>query len=71
MSLLSSKNRRKVTYRTNEEIELAFLHLIEQFRQIDDKYGLIVSEHINDLYVHKRDNMLDYYSVITSLKKHH
>lgn len=71
MSLLSSKNRRKVTYRTNEEIELAFLHLIEQFRQIDDKYGLIVSEHINDLYVHKRDNMLDYYSVITHLKKHH
>lgn len=71
MSLLSSKNRRKVTYRTNEEIELAFLHLIEQFRQIDDKYGLMVSEHINDLYVHKRDNMLDYYSVITSLKKHH
>lgn len=71
MSLLSSKNRRKVTFRTNEEIELAFLHLIEQFRQIDDKYGLIVSEHINDLYVHKRDNMLDYYSVITSLKKHH
>lgn len=71
MSLLSSKNRRKVTYRTNEEIELAFLHLIEQFRQIDDKYGLIVSEHINDLYVHKRDNMLDYYSVLTHLKKHH
>lgn len=71
MSLLSSKNRRKVTYRTNEEIELAFLHLIEQFRQIDDKYGLMVSEHINDLYVHKRDNMLDYYSVLTHLKKHH
>lgn len=36
--------------RTNEEIEDAFNHLLCQFRQIDEKYGLMVGEQINMLY---------------------
>ncbi len=52
---LSSKNRRKErTEQRKNRVSISSSN--KQFRQIDDKYGLIVSEHINDLYVHKRDN---------------
>lgn len=41
------------TLKTCEEIEQAFNHLMEQFRQINDKYGLIVDEEINDMYAYR------------------
>src|SRR5690625_1000220 len=40
----------KTKYRTNQDIELAFNHLMVQFRQIDEKYGLMVSKEVNNLF---------------------
>lgn len=36
--------------RTKEETEQALFHLMYQFRQMNRKYGLMVTEEINSLY---------------------
>lgn len=37
-------------YKTKEETEQALFHLMYQFRQMNRKYGLMVTEEINLLY---------------------
>ena len=39
--------------KTHKEMENALDHLMVQFRQIETKYGLMVSEEINQLYAHQ------------------
>lgn len=69
MSTTNFSDNLKNNFKTMDEIEMAFLHIINDFRQIDDKYGLMVDRYINDLYVQRRDKILEYYMKLDSLHK--
>lgn len=69
MSTTNFSDNLKNNFKTMDEIEMAFLHIINDFRQIDDKYGLMVDRYINDLYVQRRDKILEYYTKLDSLHK--
>lgn len=69
MSTMNFSDNLKNNFKTMDEIEMAFLHIINDFRQIDDKYGLMVDRYINDLYVQRRDKILEYYTKLDSLHK--
>lgn len=57
------------TFKSIDEVELAFHQIIDQFRQIDDKYGLMIDRYINDVYVGQRDKILNDYSKLATIKK--
>lgn len=51
--LTATNSIEKMTIKTNEEMEHAFSHIMDQFRQINSKYGLMVGEEIKELYDQK------------------
>lgn len=52
----------------NDKIEHAFQHLMYQFRQINNKYGIMVSEQIDKLYEDRMGKMDECKNFIVQMK---
>ena len=48
-----------ISHRKKEEVEAALVHLMYQFRQIDQKYGLMVTEEITSLFQERNNCITD------------
>jgi len=57
--MMALQTERKVIENTNQKIEDALNHLMIQFRQIEEKYGLMVSKEIDEKY-HRRVGLIMY-----------
>lgn len=57
-----------VTQRNKEEVEEALFHLMYQFRQINQKYGLMVKEEIKTLYQERNDCIIDSQEKVKNLE---
>jgi len=66
MTLITMPVQTEQTYRTNAEMEYALYHLMYQFRQMNYKYGLMVSEQIDTWYADRNKKLNEYeYRVIS------